>query len=96
MELMKHQLDCAYRWLKSGRIEGLIFHCTPLCDMGLGRSSIPGAGSTNTAKAGRRRLNLRRSRAAVPAVPRATRRPALRPDQQDAIDEDRVQLRPCP
>lgn len=35
MELMKHQLDCAYRWLKSGRIEGLIFHCTPLCDMGL-------------------------------------------------------------
>jgi hypothetical protein len=35
IELMKHQLDCAYRWLKSGEVEGLIFHCTPLCDMGL-------------------------------------------------------------
>ena len=34
-ELMKHQLDCAYRWLKLGEVEGLIFHCTPLCDMGL-------------------------------------------------------------
>ena len=34
-ELMKYQLDCAYRWLKSGAVEGLIFHCTPLCDMGL-------------------------------------------------------------
>jgi len=35
IELMEHQLDCAYRWLKSGEVEGLIFHCTPLCDMGL-------------------------------------------------------------
>jgi hypothetical protein len=35
LELMKHQLDCASRWLKSGQVEGLIFHCTPLCDMGL-------------------------------------------------------------
>jgi hypothetical protein len=35
IELMKHQLDCAYRCLKSGAVEGLIFHCTPLCDMGL-------------------------------------------------------------
>lgn len=35
IELMKHQLDWAYRWLKSGEVEGLIFHCTPLCDMGL-------------------------------------------------------------
>jgi hypothetical protein len=34
-ELMKHQLDCAYCWLKSGQVEGLIFHCTPLCDMDL-------------------------------------------------------------
>ena len=34
-ELMKHQLDCAHRWLLSGAVEGLIFHCTPLCDMGL-------------------------------------------------------------
>jgi hypothetical protein len=35
MELMKHHLDCAYRWLRSDEVEGLIFHCTPLCDMGL-------------------------------------------------------------
>ncbi len=35
IELMKHQLDSAYRWLKSGEVEGLIFHCTPLCDMSL-------------------------------------------------------------
>ena len=35
IELMKHQLDLAYRWLKSGEVEGLIFHCTPLCDMNL-------------------------------------------------------------
>ena len=35
LELMKHQLDCAHRWLISGEVEGLIFHCTPLCDMGL-------------------------------------------------------------
>ena len=34
-ELMKHQLDCASRWLKSGEVEGLILHCTPLCDMDL-------------------------------------------------------------
>jgi hypothetical protein len=34
-ELMKHQLDCARRWLISGEVEGLIFHCTPLCDMKL-------------------------------------------------------------
>lgn len=35
LELMKHQLDCAYRWLRSGEVEGMIFHCTPLCDMDL-------------------------------------------------------------
>lgn len=35
LELMQHQLDCAYRWLMSHEVEGLIFHCTPLCDMGL-------------------------------------------------------------
>ncbi|NLX54164.1 MAG: hypothetical protein GXY58_03535 [Planctomycetaceae bacterium] len=35
LELMKHQLDCAHRWLRSREVEGLIFHCTPLCDMGL-------------------------------------------------------------
>ena len=35
LELMQHQLDCAHRWLISGAVEGLIFHCTPLCDMGL-------------------------------------------------------------
>ena len=35
LDLMKHQLDLAERWLKSGEVEGLIFHCTPLCDMNM-------------------------------------------------------------
>jgi len=34
-ELMKIQLDFALRKFKEGEIEGMIFHCTPLCDMGL-------------------------------------------------------------
>ncbi|MCL2303753.1 MAG: twin-arginine translocation signal domain-containing protein [Planctomycetaceae bacterium] len=35
MELMKLQLEFALEQLKQGQIEGLIFHCTPLCDIGL-------------------------------------------------------------
>lgn len=31
LEHMKLQLDFAYQNLKSGAVEGLIFHCTPLC-----------------------------------------------------------------
>ena len=34
-ELMEHQCALGLRWLKEGQIEGLIFHCTPLCDMKL-------------------------------------------------------------
>lgn len=34
-ELMAQQLDYAYRLYKDGKIEGLIFHCTPLCNKGL-------------------------------------------------------------
>lgn len=34
-ELMAHQCALGLRWLKEGQVEGLIFHCTPLCDMGL-------------------------------------------------------------
>jgi hypothetical protein len=34
-ELMAKQLDYAYRLYKEGQIEGLIFHCTPLCNKGL-------------------------------------------------------------
>ncbi len=34
-ELMEHQCRLGLQWLKQGEIEGLIFHCTPLCDMGL-------------------------------------------------------------
>ena len=34
-ELMVKQLDYAYRLYKEGEIEGLIFHCTPLCNKGL-------------------------------------------------------------
>jgi len=32
---MARQLDYAYRLYKEGQIEGLIFHCTPLCNKGL-------------------------------------------------------------
>ncbi len=35
MELMKLQLDFALEKFKAGQIEGMIFHCTPLCDIGL-------------------------------------------------------------
>jgi len=35
MELMKLQLDFALDKFKQGEIEGMIFHCTPLVDLGL-------------------------------------------------------------
>ena len=35
MELMKLQLEFALEQFKQGQIEGMIFHCTPLCDLGL-------------------------------------------------------------
>ena len=35
VELMEHQCRLALDWLKKGEIEGLIFHCTPLCGMKL-------------------------------------------------------------
>ena len=35
LELMEHQCRLGLQWLKEGKIEGLIFHCTPLCDMKL-------------------------------------------------------------
>jgi len=34
-DFMVKQLDYAYRLYKEGQIEGLIFHCTPLCNKGL-------------------------------------------------------------
>lgn len=34
-EMMTHQLDFALEKYKRGEIEGMIFHCTPLCDIGL-------------------------------------------------------------
>ena len=34
-DFMVQQLDYAYRLYKEGQIEGLIFHCTPLCNKGL-------------------------------------------------------------
>lgn len=34
-EFMARQLDYAYRLYKEGQIEGMIFHCTPLCNKGL-------------------------------------------------------------
>lgn len=33
--LMEHQCRLGLQWLQRGEIEGLIFHCTPLCDMKL-------------------------------------------------------------
>jgi hypothetical protein len=35
VESMKLQLDFALEKLKQGQIEGMIFHCTPLCDLDL-------------------------------------------------------------
>jgi len=35
VELMAKQLDYAHGLFKEGRIDGLIFHCTPLCNKGL-------------------------------------------------------------
>ncbi len=35
LELMEHQCRLALQWLEQGGVEGLIFHCTPLCDMKL-------------------------------------------------------------
>ncbi|NTU50463.1 MAG: hypothetical protein HGA87_06275 [Desulfobulbaceae bacterium] len=34
-DFMVKQLDYAYKLYKEGQIEGLIFHCTPLCNKGL-------------------------------------------------------------
>jgi len=34
-QLMERQCSLALQWLLEGQIEGLIFHCTPLCDMKL-------------------------------------------------------------
>lgn len=35
LKLMKHQLDLALRLFENGEIEGMIFHCTPLCNKDL-------------------------------------------------------------
>jgi hypothetical protein len=35
LNLMEHQCRVAWDWLKKGEIEGMIFHCTPLCSMKL-------------------------------------------------------------
>ncbi|MEP6670157.1 MAG: twin-arginine translocation signal domain-containing protein [Chthoniobacter sp.] len=35
LEMMEHQCRLGLQWLTQGEIEGLIFHCTPLCDMNL-------------------------------------------------------------
>jgi len=35
LEMMEHQCRLGLQWLAKGEIEGLIFHCTPLCDMKL-------------------------------------------------------------
>ena len=35
LERMEQQCRFALQWLKEGKIEGLIFHCTPLCGMKL-------------------------------------------------------------
>lgn len=32
MDLMRHQLDTALKLYRKGEIEGMIFHCTPLCN----------------------------------------------------------------
>ena len=34
-ELMEHQCNLGLKWFKEGQIEGMIFHCTPLCGLPL-------------------------------------------------------------
>ena len=34
-KLLEHQCRLGLQWLTRGEIEGMIFHCTPLCDMKL-------------------------------------------------------------
>lgn len=34
-DVMLHQLDVALRLLRDGTVDGLIFHCTPMCNLGL-------------------------------------------------------------
>jgi len=35
LDVMKMQCDLGLKWLKEGKIEGMIFTCTNLCDMGI-------------------------------------------------------------
>jgi len=35
LKSMEHQCRLGLQWLQRGEIEGMIFHCTPLCDMNL-------------------------------------------------------------
>lgn len=35
LDMMEHQCRLGLQWLNKGEIEGMIFHCTPLCDMNL-------------------------------------------------------------
>jgi hypothetical protein len=35
LDRMKHQCDVGLRWLKAGRIEGMTFCASPMCDMGV-------------------------------------------------------------
>jgi hypothetical protein len=36
LEMMKHQCELGRRWLEEGRIEGMIFLASCICDVGLG------------------------------------------------------------
>ena len=35
VELMKQQTESGYQWLREGRIEGMIFLASPICDLDL-------------------------------------------------------------
>lgn len=35
LNLMEHQCRMALKWFEAGLIEGMIFHCTPLCSMNI-------------------------------------------------------------
>lgn len=58
-EFMAKQLDYAHMLYKEGQIEGLIFHCTPLCNKGLAAVDYARDWIAKHGKEGRSRSQLR-------------------------------------
>jgi hypothetical protein len=58
VQFMAKQLDYAHRLYKEGQIEGLIFHCTPLCNKGLAAVDYARDWIAKHGKEGRSRARL--------------------------------------